>query len=82
MVRHNGHVLEGATVSLTPPQRKVISGADGAFSFSGIPIGVYMLEVTSAGYLPYKMPVTVDSLGSGVLTIELKENASSLNEVV
>lgn len=82
VVRYKDQGVEQATISLKPLQRKTLSTADGSFSFSNIPLGVYMLEVTSAGYLPYKTPVTLDSSGVSTLTVELKENASALNEVV
>jgi outer membrane receptor for ferrienterochelin and colicins len=82
MVRYSGQGVEGATISLKPLQRKTLSGRDGAYSFSGVPLGVYILEVTAAGYLPFNFPVTLDSSGISTLTVELKVNASSLNEVV
>lgn len=81
-ITYSGQGVERATIALKPLPRKTISNADGSFSFSEIPFGVYMIEVTSAGFLPYKTPVTLDSSGSSTITVELKENASALNEVV
>jgi outer membrane receptor for ferrienterochelin and colicins len=81
-VRHNGLGVDRATIILKPLHRKTLSDAEGSFSFTNIPIGVYILEVTSVGYLPFKTPVTLDSTGRSIITVELKENASSLNEVV
>ncbi|HEY1115930.1 MAG TPA: TonB-dependent receptor [Chitinophagaceae bacterium] len=82
VVQHNAHGVERATVTLKPLQRKTLSDSAGSFSFPGVPYGVYMLEVSSAGYLTFKTPVMLDSTGNSTVTVELKENASSLNEVV
>lgn len=81
-VSHGNQRVDKATVTLKPLHYKTLTDSAGAFSFSGIPIGVYLLEVTSTGYLPYKTPVTLDSTGLSAVSINLKENVSSLNEVV
>ena len=81
-VTHNGQGVENATIALKPLQRKTFSNADGSFHISDVPFGVYILEVSSASFLPYKTPVTLDSSGNRTITVELKENASALNEVV
>jgi outer membrane receptor for ferrienterochelin and colicins len=82
VVYHSGQGVERATVTLKTLQRKTMSASDGSFLFSNIPAGVYLLEVSSSGFLPFKTAVTVDSSNSATVTVELKVNASALNEVV
>src|SRR4051794_22500392 len=50
----SGGVLPGASVSVTQTdtgfKREVVTDADGLFSFPGIPIGPYRLEVVLQGF--------------------------------
>jgi len=81
-VYHQAHRVDRATISLKSTSFKTVSDSSGAFHFSGVPFGVYLLEVTHMGFLPYRSPITLDSSGQANVSIELKENASSLHEVV
>ena len=50
----SGGVLPGASVSATQTdtgfRREVVTDADGVFSFPGIPVGPYKLEVALQGF--------------------------------
>ncbi|WP_245957424.1 TonB-dependent receptor domain-containing protein [Chitinophaga flava] len=60
-----------------------ITGEDGRFSLSAISSGNYFLETTYLGYEVKQLPVQVGSLSAflDLGSIELKENARTLNEV-
>lgn len=53
----SGAAVVGATVSVTTPARKKLTlttNGQGAFELRGIPAGKYAVEVTAAGFAPYK----------------------------
>lgn len=59
------------------------SDIDGNFSLENVPIGRYNLKISYLGYEPIIKPeVVVTSSKEVVLTIALKENAYSLDEIV
>lgn len=72
-----GAPVPGAIVSLEPsaaaggPEFAVASGADGAFAFSGVPEGGWMLSARCPGYLPSR-PMKLDSVARNDLLIELE----------
>ena len=79
-----GAPVASATVTLTNPAGVVIgtqtTGADGAYSFTGIPAAqagqTYTVTVTKAGYFPNTTPVTL-SLGDAMpLPIAFNEQAT------
>ncbi len=77
--------LPGATVFIvnTNPVKGTITDAEGAFSLSGIPVGRVHLKVTYVGYEPYEITSLMVTSGKEVvLSVELKESISQLNEVV
>ncbi len=77
--------LPGAAVFIvnTSPVKGTITDAEGAFSLAGIPVGRIHLKVTYVGYEPYEITSLMVTSGKEVvLSIELKESISQLNEVV
>ena len=82
LIRNGNQAVEGATVKLVPSTFNTLSQKDGSFTLTEVPYGVYMLEISSIGFQSYKEPVTLDSSGYRSVHISLKENASSLHEVV
>ncbi|MEO8256984.1 MAG: carboxypeptidase regulatory-like domain-containing protein [Acidobacteriota bacterium] len=64
----SGGVLPGADVTATQTEtgfkRSVVTGADGLFSFPGVPIGPYRLEVALAGFSSYNQTGIVLQVGS------------------
>ncbi len=61
-----------------------VSNEEGRFSLSNIKPGNYLLEISFVGYNTKKEPLYIGSLTDflDVTTIELEENAETLNEVV
>jgi hypothetical protein len=55
----SGAPIAGATVQLEELRREATSGADGTFTFEGVPAGTYHLSVRSAGYSSRRTEVTV-----------------------
>ena len=56
----SGGFLPGASVtihgeSLAPPGRTAITDLEGAFTFDGLPVGVYSIQVFMIGYRPYEL---------------------------
>jgi hypothetical protein len=56
-----GDELQGAHVVLIGPvgQRSLDSGADGQFTFSGLPPGSYRIKITGTNVSPFESPVIV-----------------------
>jgi len=53
----NGALVAGAKVELSGTvSRSAISGSDGGFSFTGLPAGMYSLDVTGPGMKPAQVP--------------------------
>jgi TonB-linked SusC/RagA family outer membrane protein len=73
-----GKGLPGASVSLKESTTRVATNGDGAFSISVPNAGSAVLIVAYIGYKPQTIPVE----GKPNLTINLLQDASSLNEVV
>jgi hypothetical protein len=74
-----------ATVSIIGLHLPKVTTADsmGNFILTGVPVGRYDIEVTLVGYHPAIFKEVVVSAGKEtVLSINLKENTSSLDEVV
>lgn len=74
-----------ATVALlqTDPALGAITDASGNFTIPNVPVGRYDLQVTYVGYEPAILrEITVISAKQTFLTIQIKENASLLKEVV
>src|SRR4051812_29681102 len=69
VVDAQGAAVVGADVTLTTTGRTpqtVRSGAEGAFTFAGIPRGAYSLTVYAAGFVVSSQAITVDAPPSPV----------------
>ena len=83
-VRSERGLLAGATVTITGPAAQAYTTkADGAFAFTGIPAGTYVLSAKAAGYQPLSaQSVTAASGASQPLTITLASaSLSSLRTI-
>lgn len=72
----DGKPVAGATVTAKGTTTSTQTGDDGSFSLS-VPQNATRLVVTSVGYDPQEIGV-----GSGTVTVALRANAATLNEVV
>jgi hypothetical protein len=63
----NGSTLAGASVMINSPktgeERILLSGANGNFSFDGLPAGNFKLTIASPGMDPFVLPVIVLGVG-------------------
>jgi outer membrane receptor for ferrienterochelin and colicins len=78
----NGQGLVAATIAIPKLHKGAVSDSTGAFQIDRVPFGAWQLEVSSVGFKPYKINISVDKeevLNDVVLT-PATENA--LNEVV
>jgi iron complex outermembrane receptor protein len=62
-----GAPIAGATVTVEPPRRSAVTGADGRFEIS-LPPGAYMVRVTHEGYVDATERVEI---GKGPVTLEI-----------
>jgi hypothetical protein len=82
-----GKAVAGALVSLQAsaaaggPEFSVTSGADGAFAFSGVPEGSWLLGARCPGYLPSR-PIKIDSVERSDLLIELEAIGAITGRIV
>lgn len=80
-VQTAGKPIVGATVRLLELDRIERTGADGQFSFSNVPAGVYRVYVGVTGYASATDTITVRS-GTARVSFNLAESAIKLKEVV
>jgi hypothetical protein len=76
--------LPGAMVVIVEsnPVTGTVTGADGNFKMMEIPVGRYTLRISYVGYDPVVIPeVLVESGKQTVVTTELKESATNLQQV-
>ncbi len=77
------HPLSGATITLLPLQRSVITGTDGEFRFRDIPVGSYSLTISYAGFREVVLDnIMVNSGKETVLTIPMEALVKIESEVV
>ncbi len=75
--------LSGATVTLLPLQRSVITGTGGEFRFRDIPVGSYSLTISYAGFREVVLDnILVNSGKETVLTIPMEALVKVESEVV
>ncbi len=86
VVDASGGVLPGATVTAvqtdTGFRREVVTGADGAFTMTALPIGPYRLEVALAGFRSYAQTGIVLEIGNNptiAVTLPLGEVAETVS---
>lgn len=73
----------GATVSIVGTTRGSVSDGTGTFTFSGIPVGQYTLQVTYVGYVETRVEeVIVKDRSETLLEIHLEESGELMEEVV
>ncbi len=75
--------LAGATVTLFPLQRSIVTDADGEFRFRDIPVGSYRLTITYAGFREVVLDnIVINSGKETVLTIPMEAVVKAETEVV
>lgn len=77
-----GRGISGATVSLGPSDRSVLTGEDGFYRLTGIEVGNHMLSVRLVGYTRQTRSVTIGVGALVVADFKLAPSTSLLNEVV
>lgn len=84
----SGYIISGsepvmfASVYLEKTQLGTSTNENGYFTISDIPLGDYVLKVSSLGYSDYKQKVQVTGSGEIKLEIKIEAAADKLNEVV
>ncbi len=77
-----GQQLYGANIVLEGTSRGTITGEDGQFMLTGIPVGRHTLQVLYVGYEPVVIPELLVGSGKEVyLDIEMETRISELEEV-
>ena len=78
----NGQGLVAATIAIPKLHKGAISDSTGTFQIDRVPFGAWQLEVSSVGFKPYKINISVDQeeMLHNVVLAPATEN--SLNEVV
>ena len=80
-VRGADKPVVGATVRLLELDRVQHTGANGSFSFSGVPKGTYTVFASASGFASASK--TIEVTGSGATaTFDLKASAVALREIV
>lgn len=73
-----GTPIAGATVETSPATTAVTSDAQGAFTFSGIPVGAYAVTATKAGYATANVAAVGVAGGSkSMIALTLQASASA-----
>ncbi len=75
--------LPGATVTLSPLKRSVVTGPEGLFRFTDIPVGTYSVTISYAGFREVLLEnIQVNSGKETVLTISMEAVIKAGTEVV
>ena len=81
-----GETLLGSTILLLDQDSVFVdfsrSELDGSFEFKKVAPGPYIVKITFVGFIPEHIPVNISSRDVDIGTIELKEIATELMEVV
>ncbi|MFI5218780.1 MAG: carboxypeptidase regulatory-like domain-containing protein [Bacteroidia bacterium] len=67
----NGNALEGALLVLQPVAIETESGADGRYSFGGLPDGDYTLAVSLTDYVSQHIPITITGGNAVEVNVQL-----------
>ncbi|MBA3466015.1 MAG: TonB-dependent receptor [Gemmatimonadaceae bacterium] len=78
----SGQGLPGVQVIVTGTRIGAVSGADGQFTLTGVPIGARTITVRRIGYQPTTQPVAVAAGESASVNFALNVSAVNLSEVV
>jgi len=81
-IYHNDDPAPNATVQLKKEGKYLLSDSSGCFQFSDLPLGRYVLLVTSAGMEPFQQAFELKSGERRQLRIQMQIATSSLDEVV
>jgi len=73
--------IPGATLRLSPTLRATQSDARGTFFFAELPAGTYTVQISSVGYAPQSLPLTVRA-ADNYLLIRLQPAMQELGNVV
>ena len=73
VVDQNGTLLPGVSVTVTGSgvRQEVVTGADGAYEFTDLAAGDYLLTATLAGFAPGEYPVSVEAGAVATIPIVL-----------
>ncbi len=82
IITTGGSPLPGATVTLINTQFGTATDTAGAFQFIDVPTGTYQLSVSLIGYESYRKTVKLTAGQVINLSVDLRESARNLNEVV
>lgn len=75
--------LAGATVTIISLNKSVVTGADGIFRFSNIPVGSYRITISYAGYKEGLLDNIVINAGKEtVITVALEANVKTETEAI
>lgn len=78
----NGHVIAGASVSITGAQiarpRTATTGGDGTFTFRGLNVGEYRLKVTADGFAAAEQTIDLNTSLPDAITVTLAIGESRL----
>lgn len=79
----SGEPMSLVTVKVRDTKMGVVTNDKGEFEINNLPVGRYTIEASSLGYTPVVVPeVLVNSSKDVTLDIAIKENVSTLNDVV
>ena len=77
-----GQPLAGVAVSVVNTQRGTITGSDGRFELSGVPVGTHTIRATSIGFAAAESQVTVQSGSVANVNLQMAAQAVALEGVV
>ena len=78
----NGKSVENASIKLSNTQNATLTDSVGAYSFSNLQAGNYILVVTRVGFSAAVKRLTLQNTEQLLLNIQLDELQNDLNEVV
>jgi Carboxypeptidase regulatory-like domain/TonB dependent receptor len=85
VVDTNGSLVPGAAVTATQQEsgltRAVVSGSDGGYNLPNLPVGPYRVDVTKAGFSPYRQSGIVIQVGDD-LRIDLTLKVGGATQTV
>ncbi len=78
----SGSPLVGVSVRIDGTTLGTQSGADGAYTITGVPAGPQFISTRRVGYSPERRAVTISASAAAVQNFALHATATTLNEVV
>ena len=81
-VKHTDSVLPYAQVVLDGTTIGTVTGEDGTFQLTGIPVGEYILKVMYAGYKTELIELTIAGNGVNNYDILLQQSPISIEEIL